>query len=84
MGIQLLNSSIVDGAIYCKVRRDVVTNVNGQTFDLINDQYNLLIAAGSSVTGNQSLLFISHPKNLYFLYFTTQKSLFLHAKIKIF
>ncbi|KAJ8966292.1 hypothetical protein NQ317_019194 [Molorchus minor] len=48
LGIQLLNSSIVDGAIYCKVRRDVVTQVNGVTFDLINEKYNLLIAAGAS------------------------------------
>ncbi|KAJ8971790.1 hypothetical protein NQ314_000536 [Rhamnusium bicolor] len=49
LGIQLLNSSIIDDVIYCKVRRDVITNVNGRTFDLINDKYNLLIAAGSSV-----------------------------------
>ncbi|KAJ8960122.1 hypothetical protein NQ318_003841 [Aromia moschata] len=52
LGIQLLNSSIVDGAIYCKVRRDPVTNVNGVTFDLITDKYNLLIAAGGAVDAN--------------------------------
>ncbi|XP_076268127.1 putative ferric-chelate reductase 1 homolog isoform X1 [Rhynchophorus ferrugineus] len=49
LGIQMLNSSLVDGVIYCKVRRDASTNVNGKTYDLVNDKYNLLIAAGSSV-----------------------------------
>lgn len=52
LGIQLLNSSSVDGVIYCKVRRDVLTNVNGRTFDLIREKYNILIAAGSSVNPN--------------------------------
>ncbi|XP_066143030.1 putative ferric-chelate reductase 1 homolog [Euwallacea fornicatus] len=52
LGIQLLNFSLVDGAIYCKVRRDVLTDVNGKTFDLIGKKYNLLIAAGSSVKQN--------------------------------
>ncbi|KAL1497531.1 hypothetical protein ABEB36_008475 [Hypothenemus hampei] len=49
LGIQLLNSSIQDGAIYCRVRRDALTIVNGKAFDLIGKKYNLLIAAGSSL-----------------------------------
>ncbi|XP_030765696.1 putative ferric-chelate reductase 1 homolog [Sitophilus oryzae] len=52
LGIQLLNSSLVDGTIYCKVRRDVSTNVNGRFYDLVSGKYNLLIAAGSSVKPN--------------------------------
>ncbi|XP_074042422.1 putative ferric-chelate reductase 1 homolog isoform X2 [Leptinotarsa decemlineata] len=49
LGIELLNASVIDGVIYCKVRRNVVTNVNGVTFNLVSDVYNILIAAGSSI-----------------------------------
>ncbi|XP_050316010.1 putative ferric-chelate reductase 1 homolog [Anthonomus grandis grandis] len=52
LGIQLINSSVIDGTIYCKVRRDVLTSVNGRTFDLVGIKYNLLIAAGSSLRPN--------------------------------
>uniref|UniRef100_A0AAR5PZM2 DOMON domain-containing protein n=1 Tax=Dendroctonus ponderosae TaxID=77166 RepID=A0AAR5PZM2_DENPD len=52
LGIQLLNSSIVNGVIYCRVRRDALTIINGKPFDLIGRKYNLLIASGSSVTPN--------------------------------
>ncbi|CAH0550076.1 unnamed protein product [Brassicogethes aeneus] len=50
LGIQLLNSSISDDTIYCKVRREAVTNIRGRNFDLVNDKYNLLVAAGNTVT----------------------------------
>ncbi|XP_060531143.1 putative ferric-chelate reductase 1 homolog isoform X2 [Cylas formicarius] len=52
LGIQLLNGSVVDGVLYCKIRRDAYTNVNGKVFDLINEKYNLLIASGSSATAS--------------------------------
>ncbi|XP_072391895.1 putative ferric-chelate reductase 1 homolog [Diabrotica undecimpunctata] len=50
LGIELLNSSIVDDTIYCKVRRNIVTNVSGITFDLVNNRYNLLVATGSKIS----------------------------------
>lgn len=49
LGIQLLNSSSVNDTIYCKVRRNVVTIVEGRTFDLDHDMYHLMVAVGSSV-----------------------------------
>ncbi|KAJ9583131.1 hypothetical protein L9F63_022523, partial [Diploptera punctata] len=51
-GITLKNSSYVNGVIYCKFVRDPVTTVEGETFDLINDKYHLLIAAGANVGDN--------------------------------
>lgn len=70
LGIQLLNSSIIDGVLYCKVRRDVITLVNNRTFDLINDKYNLLVASGASVTGKCIVCIIT-----LFIYTMTLKSL---------
>ncbi|XP_016985376.1 putative ferric-chelate reductase 1 homolog isoform X2 [Drosophila rhopaloa] len=49
---RLLDASIVDGVIYCRVQRDVVTNVKGRTFDLRNGKYHLLVASGSSLKEN--------------------------------
>ncbi|XP_022223255.2 putative ferric-chelate reductase 1 homolog isoform X3 [Drosophila obscura] len=49
---RLLNASIVDGVIYCKVERDPVTVVQGRTFDLRRQQYHLLVASGSSLKDN--------------------------------
>ncbi|XP_056640681.1 putative ferric-chelate reductase 1 homolog isoform X2 [Diorhabda sublineata] len=49
LGIQLLNSSSIDDTIYCKVRRNVVTIVEGRTFDLDHDMFHLMVAVGSSV-----------------------------------
>lgn len=48
-GITLKNSSYVNGIIYCKFMRDTETTVEGEKFDLVNDKYHLLIAAGSNV-----------------------------------
>ena len=45
-GIQLLSSSNEDGSLYCRVQRDARTTVNGKTFDLVNDKFHLLVAAG--------------------------------------
>ncbi|CAG9761930.1 unnamed protein product [Ceutorhynchus assimilis] len=52
LGIQILNGSIIDGTIYCRVRRDALTNVNGTIFDLLSQKYYLLIASGSKVRAN--------------------------------
>ncbi|XP_053620478.1 putative ferric-chelate reductase 1 homolog [Plodia interpunctella] len=47
--VQLLESSVIDGKLYCKFRRDTVSVVKGQTFDLANNKYNLMIVAGDSM-----------------------------------
>lgn len=48
-GIQLLSSSQADGALYCKISRDEMTNVNGRVYDLASEKYYILVASGSSV-----------------------------------
>ncbi|RZB38617.1 ferric-chelate reductase 1 -like, partial [Asbolus verrucosus] len=50
LGIQLLNGSVINDVLYCRVRRDARTKVNGKFFDLVNDKYNILIAAGTDAT----------------------------------
>lgn len=50
--LRLLDSSFVDGVIYCKVERDAVTQVQGHTFDLINKKYHLLVASGKELRDN--------------------------------
>lgn len=47
LGIQLIDGRVIDDMIYCKIRRNPVTTINDRTFDLINDMYYLLVAAGS-------------------------------------
>ncbi|KPJ12745.1 Putative ferric-chelate reductase 1-like [Papilio machaon] len=47
--VQLLESSIIDGKLYCKFRRDTVSVVMGQTFDLANNKYNLMVVSGDSM-----------------------------------
>ncbi|XP_013195136.2 putative ferric-chelate reductase 1 homolog [Amyelois transitella] len=47
--VQLLESSVIDGKLYCKYRRDTVSVVKGQTFDLANNKYNLMVVAGDSM-----------------------------------
>ncbi|KAM3958035.1 putative ferric-chelate reductase 1 homolog [Aphomia sociella] len=47
--VQLLESSIIDGKLYCKFRRDTVSVVKGQTFDLANNKYNLMVVSGDSM-----------------------------------
>ncbi|KAH8361990.1 hypothetical protein KR200_009383 [Drosophila serrata] len=49
---RLLDASLVDGVIYCRVQRDAVTSVQGKTFDLRNGKYHLLVASGSSLKEN--------------------------------
>ncbi|EDW61852.1 putative ferric-chelate reductase 1 homolog isoform X2 [Drosophila virilis] len=49
---RLLNASLVDGVIYCKVQRDPITVVQGRSFDLKNGVYHMLVASGSSLKEN--------------------------------
>ncbi|XP_044737740.1 putative ferric-chelate reductase 1 homolog isoform X2 [Chrysoperla carnea] len=48
-GITIKNVSAVDGGIYCRVVRDAKTTVQGKSYDLINDQFYIMIAAGDKV-----------------------------------
>lgn len=51
-GINLLNSSSIDGSIYCKFTRDPIHRIEGTLFDMTKNQYFLLLAAGSSLKEN--------------------------------
>ena len=42
--IRLIDSSLIDGRIYCKMQSDTLSVVNGQVFDLENDKHYLLLA----------------------------------------
>lgn len=46
-----MNSTYIDGTIYCNVLREPVTRVEGVNFDLMRNKYFLLIAAGTSLKG---------------------------------
>lgn len=59
--MRLLDRSFVDGRIYCKLQRDTISQVRGQTFDLRNEQHFLLIAG--SVFLNGDLVGIHLPAN---------------------
>lgn len=50
----MMNSSFIDGTIYCKFSRDVNTVIENEIFDLSNDKYFLLLAAGNSLKGKYS------------------------------
>ncbi|KAG6443425.1 putative ferric-chelate reductase 1 homolog [Manduca sexta] len=47
--VQLLESSVIDGKLYCKFKRDVVSTVKGVTFDLASNKYNLMVVSGDSM-----------------------------------
>lgn len=47
--VQLLQSSTIDGKLYCKFTRDAVSTVKGITFDLMNKKYNLMIVSGDGM-----------------------------------
>lgn len=49
--VQLQDFSTIDGKLYCKFKRDAVSTVRGQTFDLANNKYNLMILSGDSMKG---------------------------------
>ncbi|KAL9919695.1 putative ferric-chelate reductase 1 homolog isoform 1-T3 [Glossina fuscipes fuscipes] len=46
---RLVESSFINGAIYCKVERDQTTKVGNRVFDLVNKKYFLLLASGRSL-----------------------------------
>lgn len=56
--VQLQESSIIDGKLYCKFKRDTVSVVKGQTFDLANNKFNLMIVSGDSMKGKCLMLWI--------------------------
>lgn len=47
----MLESSIRDDVIRCKFVRNRETRVQGRLYDLSTQPYNLLLAAGSQITG---------------------------------
>ncbi|XP_073846110.1 putative ferric-chelate reductase 1 homolog isoform X2 [Musca autumnalis] len=49
---RLVESSLINGVIYCKVERDPLTQVGNKVFDLINNKYYLLLAAGTGLKEN--------------------------------
>lgn len=49
--ITLIDYSYVEGSIYCKILREPRSVIFGRNFDLINNQYHLLIASGKGVQG---------------------------------
>ncbi|XP_075165907.1 putative ferric-chelate reductase 1 homolog isoform X2 [Haematobia irritans] len=49
---RLIESSVINGVIYCKVERDPMVQVPDRTFDLINNKYYLLLAAGTGLKEN--------------------------------
>ncbi|XP_025833870.1 putative ferric-chelate reductase 1 homolog [Agrilus planipennis] len=51
-GIQLLRGDKLNDTIHCQVQRNAVTIVDGVKYDLVNNQYNLLVAAGTGVRDN--------------------------------
>lgn len=48
-GVNLENALVVDGAIYCKIVVDPILRVEENTFNLDDDEYFVLLAAGSSL-----------------------------------
>lgn len=52
-GINLLEGNMVDGQMYCRIARNTKTNVSGRIYDLVNEQYYLLVASGRSVKANK-------------------------------
>ncbi|XP_059224933.1 putative ferric-chelate reductase 1 homolog isoform X2 [Stomoxys calcitrans] len=49
---RLIESSVVNGVIYCKAQRDPMTKVGDKVFDLQNNKYFLLLASGTGLKEN--------------------------------
>lgn len=62
--VQLKGSSVINGKLYCKFTRDVVSTVMGRTFDLANNKYNLMVVSGDSMKGKGCIELLD---NLYLL-----------------
>ncbi|XP_014245063.1 putative ferric-chelate reductase 1 homolog [Cimex lectularius] len=52
VGLTLIENNYNDGSVYCKVHVSTVTSVGELNFDLTNNQYYLLLAAGSQAKEN--------------------------------
>lgn len=50
-GVSLVNGLIADGTIYCKIHIQPVTYNEDEKFDLNNERFFLLLAAGSKLAG---------------------------------
>ncbi|XP_071560444.1 putative ferric-chelate reductase 1 homolog isoform X1 [Temnothorax nylanderi] len=50
--VELETASIKNDKIYCKFRREKLTNIQGRTYDLVNTPYHLLVAAGNDLRPN--------------------------------
>lgn len=61
--LQLLESSFVDGKLYCKFKRQTVSEVKGMVFDLANSKYNLMVVAGSSMKGKKNQLTLEFTRD---------------------
>lgn len=51
--VRLLNASYADGVIYCQVERDAMSEIKGRKFDLHKNEYNILLATGTSLKENK-------------------------------
>ncbi|CAK1547748.1 unnamed protein product [Leptosia nina] len=47
--VQLLESSTIDGKLYCKFKRDAVSTVKGQIFDMAKNKYYLMVVSGDTM-----------------------------------
>lgn len=47
--VQLKDFTLINGKLYCKFTRDAVSTVKGQTFDLVNNKFNLMVVSGDSM-----------------------------------
>lgn len=58
--IELENAAIKNDMIYCKFRRDKLTDVQGRRYDLVNTPYHLLVAAGRELRSTYTLNYETH------------------------
>jgi hypothetical protein len=50
--VRMLESRFIDGRIYCKLQRDTMSTIMGQSFDLENDKFYLLLAGSILLNTN--------------------------------
>lgn len=50
--VELERATLKNDMIYCKFRREKLTNIQGRTYDLVNTPYHLLVAAGRDLRPN--------------------------------
>lgn len=54
--MNLESASIIDGAIYCKIVVDPILKIEDNTYDLDNNNYFVLLAAGASLKSTQIVI----------------------------